>query len=93
MARTHSTASIGGSMSPQEQRRRTAQPVTKKILRMSELTGVVGLSRAWIYKLVHQGEFPRPIKLGPRSIGFLVSEVDGWLEARTAERDNGQTAA
>ena len=61
--------------------------VTKKIFRMTELTRAVGLSRAWINRLIHDGLFPRPIKLGPRSIGFLVTEVDAWLAARAAERD------
>jgi prophage regulatory protein len=68
---------------------RTPAPatVTKKILRMSELTEVVGLSRAWINKLVRDGAFPRPIKLGPRSRGFLCEEVDFWIAQRAAERD------
>ena len=28
------------------------------------------------------GDFPRKIKLGPRRIGYLKSEVESWLASR-----------
>ena len=71
-----------------ERRPRPAAPVEKKLYRMSELVAVVGRCRAAIYKDIRAGRFPRPIKLGPRSSAFLVSEVDQWLVARAAERDS-----
>jgi hypothetical protein len=33
--------------------------------------------------------FPRPIALGPRSVGWIEEEVDAWIEARRARRDEG----
>jgi prophage regulatory protein len=74
---------------PGTERRRTraTPPVVKRIIRMTELTQSVGISRAWIYKLIHTGAFPRPIRLGPHSIGFLATEVEAWIEQRAAERD------
>jgi prophage regulatory protein len=61
--------------------------VERKVIRMNELVHVVGLSRGWINKLVRKGAFPKPIKLGPRSIGFLATEIDAYLEQLAAERD------
>ncbi len=62
------------------------------VLRMSQLTRRVGLSRSGIYDKLdpksprHDSPFPRPISLGPRAVGFLESEIDSWIEARSAER-------
>ena len=43
-----------------------------------------------IRKLVKAGAFPRPIKLGQgrgATSAFVESEIDAWLEAKIAERD------
>ena len=45
----------------------------------------IGSTQSWL--LEKQGRFPKPIALGPRSRGWLVSELDAWIEARAAERD------
>ncbi|MBD2826726.1 helix-turn-helix transcriptional regulator, partial [Xenorhabdus szentirmaii] len=43
-----------------------------------------GYSKAWIYKLISDGEFPKQIKLGSRSIAFIESEIDNWIAQRIA---------
>ena len=32
--------------------------------------------------------FPKKVKLGPASVGFLESEIDDWIAARAAERES-----
>jgi prophage regulatory protein len=49
-----------------------------------ELTGVP--TSTW-YDLQNAGKAPKPIPLGPRSRGWLVSELEEWVEQRRAERD------
>jgi prophage regulatory protein len=49
-----------------------------------ELTGVP--TSSW-YDLQAKGLAPRPIALGPRARGWLVSELEEWVEQRRAERD------
>ena len=39
-----------------------------------------GLSRSGIYAAVAAGKFPTPIKLGPRAVGWLESEIDACVE-------------
>ncbi len=51
-----------------------------RILRMPETASRVGLGRTVIYQRIASGEFPKPLKLGPRAIGFLEHEIDAWLE-------------
>ncbi|MGX4746794.1 helix-turn-helix transcriptional regulator [Providencia rettgeri] len=48
---------------------------------MKFITRLTGLTDKWFYKLIQEGEFPKPIKLG-RSSCWLKSEVDQWLQAR-----------
>lgn len=54
-------------------------------LEMLRLPGVMqrcGLSKALIYKLEAQGQFPRRIKLTARASAWLASDIDRWLRAR-----------
>ncbi len=53
-----------------------------KILRLRAVCEVTGLSRSTVYRLVSDGGFPKPVRLGPQSVGWRVSEVDEWLESR-----------
>lgn len=58
-----------------------------RILRMKQLIERTNLSRATLYVLMSKdATFPRKIKLTERSIGFLESEVDAWIEARAQLR-------
>jgi prophage regulatory protein len=57
-----------------------------KIIRLPATSQKTGLSRSTIYALIARGEFPKQIKLSPRSIGFLESEVDQWLADRASAR-------
>ncbi|WP_323159261.1 helix-turn-helix transcriptional regulator [Pseudomonas marginalis] len=45
------------------------------------ITEFTGLTDKWFYKLIKEGEFPKPIKLGRSSRGFK-SEVEQWLKER-----------
>jgi len=48
---------------------------------MAFITKLTGLTDKWFYKLIQDGTFPKPIKLG-RSSRWLQSEVDSWLQER-----------
>lgn len=51
---------------------------------MKFITRLTGLTDKWFYKLIQDGEFPKPIKLG-RSSRWFKSEVEDWLQARIDE--------
>ena len=53
-----------------------------QILRRPAVEKMVGLSRSSIYSAMDRGLFPRPIKLGPRAVGWRLSDVEDWLETR-----------
>lgn len=52
------------------------------ILRRREVERKIKLSRSTIYKLMADGEFPKPIKLGTRAVGWFESDIVDWLNQR-----------
>jgi len=58
-----------------------AAPVADSIIRMPDVCARTGLSRATIYARIAAGQFPRPVQLGPRAVGWKTSLVDSWLAA------------
>ncbi|CNI62833.1 AlpA family transcriptional regulator [Yersinia enterocolitica] len=54
---------------------------------MKFITRFTGLTDKWFYKMIQDGEFPKPIKLG-RSSRWLQSEVEAWMQARIDESRN-----
>ena len=65
----------------------------QKILRRSEVQRVTGLSKATIWRLVKMGDFPRPIRLGARAVGWKSSEIADWIESRPRATSENQPAA
>ena len=54
---------------------------TRRIIRREEVTRLTGIARATLYKLISEGKFPAPLRLGVRSVGWRLSDIDAWLEA------------
>ena len=59
-----------------------------RILRKPEVADRVGYSQVHLMRLEKSGKFPKKIQIGPASVGFLESEVDDWIMARAAERED-----
>ncbi len=57
-------------------------PGAEKIIRMHDLVMLVGLSRATIYRMIGDGDFPAPIKLGRHASGWLESAVQSWIRRK-----------
>lgn len=50
-----------------------------RIIRRKQVEEMTGLSRSTIYLKVSKGEFPKPISLGARAVGWLANEIEEWL--------------
>lgn len=57
-----------------------------RIIRKPELLSIVGLSDATIWRQERDGRFPRRIRLGGNSVGWIESEVADWLAERMEAR-------
>ena len=60
------------------------------ILRLPDVKIRTGLSRSTIYALVKNERFPKYISLGARSVGWLESEIEAWIESRVNASRNKQ---
>lgn len=52
-----------------------------KFVDMVFITKMTELSDKWFYKMIQQGNFPKPVKFG-RSSRWFEREVQEWLEER-----------
>lgn len=55
-----------------------------QLVDMRFITKLTGLTDKWFYKLIKDGQFPKPIKLG-RSSRWKQSEVELWLQQRITD--------
>ena len=49
------------------------------ILRLPEVINQTGLSRSSIYLRITNNQFPKPISLGGRAVGWVEQDVDEWI--------------
>lgn len=66
--------------------------MVQNILRRDEVERATGLPRSTIYEKIAKGQFPRPIQLSERSVGWLEIEIIEWQKARIARRDQAEAA-
>jgi len=51
-------------------------------LRLPEVKAVTGLGKTSIYELIRDKSFPAPVRLGPRAVAWVRSEVRQWAAER-----------
>ncbi len=54
--------------------------VGKRLIRVPEVLRRVGFSRTKMYELIKEGRFPDKVKIGLRSVAFVESEIDAWID-------------
>ena len=54
----------------------------QNIIKLPQVKVLTALSRSSIYLKMSQDEFPKPISLGARSVGWIESEIQEWITAR-----------
>ena len=54
--------------------------VEQKILRLPAVLARVPVSKSKLYKLMNEGAFPRPVRLGGVAV-WRADDVDEWLKS------------
>ena len=54
----------------------------ERYMTLDEVLGIIPFSRQELTRKAKRGDFPRPIKIGARSIAFKESAIREWLENR-----------
>ena len=61
----------------------------KKIYRLPEVITMTGLSRSSIYLRVSTDEFPKPVKIGRRAVGWPEDSIIAWQSKMMEAQDEG----
>ena len=65
--------------------KKTTHPQTsRKFIKITPVNQITGLSTSEIYRRIAAGTFPKQIKLGPKSVVWIESEVLAWCDERIA---------
>ena len=56
--------------------------LTYRLITMKEVERTVSLKKSAIYKLMHKGVFPKPIRIGSRAVRWRSDELEHYLETR-----------
>lgn len=59
-----------------------------RLIKLKEVMECTALSRASIYRLMAQDDFPKSVSLGERSVAWVESEVHEWVLVRIGMRDS-----
>ncbi len=57
-----------------------------RLLRRREVEEITAMSRSSIYRLMQEGEFPRPVRVGSAAVRWRESDITVWLESRPVAR-------
>lgn len=63
----------------------TESQIAARILRRPEVQLRTGLSRSALYALMARQQFPAPVRLTAKAVGWLESSVQGWIAARAGD--------
>ena len=65
----------------------------EQLLRKPTVKEMVGnMPDSTLYYLMNQGDFPKPLKLGRRTVAWKRSEIEAWIQSRerAMETDAGE---
>lgn len=57
-----------------------------KMIKLPDVMEATALSRSSIYAFIKQGNFPQPIPLGTRAVGWDAAEIQNWIAQRAELR-------
>ena len=59
------------------------------ILRFPSVKERTGLSRSNIYRKIEADEFPKPISLGARAVGWSEISINKWIDNQIKQSQKG----
>ena len=59
----------------------------KKLIKIADVKDMTTLGKTKIYRLISEGNFPRPVSLGPTTVAWSEAEIEDWIQNKIDERD------
>ena len=57
------------------------------MIKLKDVQRITSLSRSSIYAYMDKGIFPTQVKLGARSVAWLESDIQSWVESKINARN------
>jgi prophage regulatory protein len=57
-------------------------PPAARIIREPETLAMVGVSPVTLWRWEKAGKFPKRLKIGPRAMGWKLSDIENWIEQK-----------
>ena len=78
------------SLAVTRRRKIEAIGMEERLLRRREVEDITGLSRSTIYRMVKTGQFPQPVRVGPKVVRWRLSDIIAWMESRPLAREKAR---
>lgn len=59
-----------------------AYTMPDKLLRLPAVMEMTGLGRSTIYRMMSEGHFPKPLRLGQRAVAWPTDSIRDWITSR-----------
>lgn len=69
-------------MQPPTSKKTLIVQLSPALLDLPSTAAYVAMSETSVKRGIRENAFPKPRLLGPRRVGWLVRELDGWAETR-----------
>jgi prophage regulatory protein len=63
----------------------------QNLLRLPAVLKRVGLSRSSLYSMISEREFPKPIQISKRSVAWLETDIDDWINQQIEASRSSQS--
>ena len=57
---------------------------TSQFIRLPQVKEITCLSKSSIYRLIEDGDFPKQVALGARSVVWVRSQVEDWMHQKVS---------
>lgn len=58
------------------------EPIMTNIIKIRKVCEITALSKATIYREMKKGNFPVPLQLTERNVGWLEADINAWIVSR-----------
>ena len=61
----------------------TTTNISTRLLRLPSVLAKVAMSRTELHRRITAGTFPKPLKLGMRTVAWTEASIDDWIKSLT----------
>jgi prophage regulatory protein len=54
-------------------------PTPDRLIKIDEVLKRTAMGKTKLYRMLKDGEFPKPVRLGSRSVAWRESTIDRWI--------------